>query len=307
MSLQTTSREPCTNGTHGAKPCTTQRVQVLPIMRNWPHIGIAYPKLLVHRFSVWWRRRQAVTDWRIDIQTFVAKQEKKHKEGAAVYKVSVTKNSDGQLFSFITPSPIAMYMNLSLAHCRSAAKLKGRFRYRHETQGNVQIKALEDTDTPILLDYFEDVMVVIICSFQALEFFCNQVISDSGAQNFELTGRNDKKRFVDFKDLQRECSISDKLSNILPRLLNRDSPKGTQLWQRFKTIKDRRDSIVHLKGHEAYVRGDEAYERSSIFYEFLHVSLTECITVPLDLIEHFKPGIVKSRWFVLAREQLQKI
>ncbi len=52
------------------------------------------------------------------------------------------------------------------------------------------------------------------------------------------------------KDIERYISLEDKLSEILPIIVNKSSFKGTSLWEKFINLKKIRDRIIHLKSSD---------------------------------------------------------
>ena len=59
----------------------------------------------------------------------------------------------------------------------------------------------------------------------------------------------------DSATIERRCSTEEKLAVILPALYQKPTPKGLKVWQHFVDLKEFRDSTVHLKSSNQYVRG----------------------------------------------------
>jgi hypothetical protein len=78
-------------------------------------------------------------------------------------------------------------------------------------------------------------MVAATFSFQALEAFCNltiqETLGDSGKYTFtQEICRQTPGAKLSAIDLELKCSTEDKLSVILPELLNLATPKGKAVW-----------------------------------------------------------------------------
>lgn len=105
-----------------------------------------------------------------------------------------------------------------------------------------------------LFDYFESFASHVVFSFTALEAFANEAIPNEFEYAFERKG---EKRRLKKPEIERTISLDEKLHSVLPKALRATSPKGKQLWQRYKLLKKMRDRIIHLKSIDRSPSGPE--------------------------------------------------
>ncbi len=218
-------------------------------------------------------------DWRIAVVTTLTSDitaafpgGPSHKVGTPVYVSSLCKDAQHNAIGFVTPSATALVLNAAI---RSPLKAK-------ELRRTI---ALTDTITPIgsgkqvatenlthLYDFFEYCMTSVICSFQALEMFCNDSIARSCASNYMLQ-KGEGLLVLSCDEFERKASTEEKIGEIVPSLLKTSSLKGTNLWQRFLDLKTVRDSTIHFKSTEPL--NTYQADAESLFFQFFRRSPTE--------------------------------
>ena len=90
-------------------------------------------------------------------------------------------------------------------------------------------------------------MVAVLFSYQGVEAFCNDVLMRASGDGIEIkTKKGDRKR-VTRREAERQQSTSEKLGNLVPRILSIPTPKGKAVWEHFLSLQHTRDEVVHLK------------------------------------------------------------
>lgn len=245
-------------------------------------------------------------DWRMEAVARVADGGRlpggeRVKEGDIVTKITVTKDAEHGEVNFPTPSPVALSLSIAAASCGKA--LEARRKHTYPQQMKDGSKATNAIDVATLYEYFEQFMVVVTFSFQAIESYCNAMISHHSKGALALK-RKGGEQTLDSEGLERYSSIEEKLSQVLPALLTgTTSPKGTKLWHRFHELKQLRDSTIHFKSRDHYIRGRE--DRDSLYFRWLNMDPKASVRTAIQMIRHFckdRP----ERWLAPAEEQLQR-
>lgn len=119
-------------------------------------------------------------DWRIYAATRLAKDVPaafpggpSHKAGAPVYQTHLVKSKEGKYIGFLMPSTTAMALNIAVSASRRAKELRGKLEYKDVLTPHGAGKSVKDETTSILFDFFEQCMISVTFSFQALEVFSN--------------------------------------------------------------------------------------------------------------------------------------
>lgn len=246
-------------------------------------------------------------DWRIQAATRLAKDlppaysgGPSHKAGAPVYLTTVTRDSTGENIGFITPSPIALALNIAASAGKRAMNLRRTLAFKNVATPDGLGKSVAHENIPHLFNYFEQCMITTTFSFQALETFCNDIIASKLSGTYRLRRRN-KSIEVSSDELQRIASTEEKLAIVLPDILELKSPKGRKVWQNFQELKEVRDATIHLKSYDAY---NKDIDKESLFYQFFRLEVDKFPKFAFELIEYFIIPQQSPRWFELAREQI---
>lgn len=221
-----------------------------------------------------------------------------HKAGSAICLTTITKNSRGDLICYLTPSPTALALNIAIKASKKAIKL-------HQTIDFVDVPtpdgpAKMTKDVSLLFDYFECFMVVVTFSLQALEIFCNDTIAKKLKGKYKLQRKN-KALKLSANKLQREASIEEKLSTILPDILKVNSPEHTKVWDIFKELKGIRNTTIHLKAHESYTT---KIDEETLFYKFFMAEADKFPRFALEMIEFFTDSKEVSPWLESYHNQI---
>lgn len=115
-------------------------------------------------------------------------------------------------------------------------------------------------DAGEVLDVLSALAVAVTFSFMAVESLANEII-ERLPEDATWPGRRDEE--LDRAGMVRWLSIGDKLLKVIPRFTEVEAiARGEQTWQRFRSLKDLRDDLIHAKNRGAHTPGDTpAYGR----------------------------------------------
>jgi hypothetical protein len=100
-----------------------------------------------------------------------------HKAGARVLLTTVTKNEKGEPVGFITPSATALALNIAITAAKKAQEVKPNVPYEKCPGPDGTVLTVPTEKSSALFDFFEQSMISVTFSFQALEAFCNHAIN----------------------------------------------------------------------------------------------------------------------------------
>jgi hypothetical protein len=222
------------------------------------------------------------------------------KAGDVLYVITSTIDSAAGQVDFITPSPVALALNVAVQAALSAAGLRRQVSY-DEIAGGRQAKWVEIPHLTSLFDYFQQAMVAAVFSFQSLEAFANLVIADGVKQTLKVKRRAGEVE-LGADEIQRQVSTEEKLAVVLPQITGVKSPKGTKIWQNFVVLNGVRNTTIHLKGKDQYVRG--VTDKQTLYYQFLNHDPREFPRHSIALINYFS-GEQPNVWATAALEMLK--
>lgn len=141
-------------------------------------------------------------DWRIAAVTTLARDippaypgGPSHKAGSSVYLSTVTKHAEHNNIGFITPSPIALALNISFSYAVVAEKLQSTFVLKDTITPFGDGKAIEEENLPQLFNFFESCMISVVFGFQAIETYANWIIGLKVSEPMQVRMQ---KRLVEF-------------------------------------------------------------------------------------------------------------
>jgi len=253
-------------------------------------------------------------DWRIRAVSRLAKgftspEGHVYKAGSPVTLVTITEIGKGQVLSFTTPSPPALALSIAIRAARRANELRKRLVFTEKVESyplfhkKPEVERLITNDRA-LYDFFEECMIAVAFSFQALETFSNTLIAEEVKRTYLLKRRKEELE-LSADELQRKASTEEKLGTVLPEILSMESPKGKEVWQSFKQLKRIRDMTTHMKAHDAH--SGVNVHRETIFYKFLHDKIEEFPVTAINIIAYFFKDGQLPRWLMLAREKITKV
>jgi hypothetical protein len=241
-------------------------------------------------------------DWRLAAVARVRGDQAVHgkviKDGTLLWLSTVTKDVDHGVVCFPTPSPAALALSVAVGAALSAAQRRKSIVYSFKMADGT--RSAQGAEIAALYDYFEQCMLATVFSFQSLESYANQVISRLQKGPYTLQRKRETVT-VSPEELERVASTDEKLAVILPALIGVPSPRSKKVWQRYKALKEVRDSTVHLKSQDQYVRG--RVDRDSLYYRFLTLSAKGFPQAAIAMLDHFS-STGPERWLDYSRERL---
>jgi hypothetical protein len=240
-------------------------------------------------------------DWRIESVTTVAKPIGDVQVGTPVRLMSIAKHKKHKFLSFVTPSAPALCLNVALNAAALAEGIRPRLNLTpmrtHTGKRGFQIK---DESMSDLFYFFEQSIVAVTMSFQALELFANGIIGRRATGELSVKRKGGIVKSLSPKDAERELSTEEKFGQVLPTILNVKAPVGNRVWQSFKQLKAARDSTVHLKSSDMFTKDN--FDRESLFFFFLNRDTREFPQAAIKIIDHYFPSGI-PRWLKCAKDR----
>jgi hypothetical protein len=235
-------------------------------------------------------------DWRIAAVTTIAADipaaypgGPSHKAGTPIYQSSLVQTEDNQNIGFILPSSTAMALNIAINAAKIANDYKAKIVYGKAATPQGSGLVVNNESSEDLFNYFEQCMVAVTFSYQAIEIFCNHTIARELKGEIEVKRRKKRVTFSPL-ELERQLSTEEKISLILPKIKGLSTPKGKKPWEAFKRLKGARDSTIHMKNIDQQVVDTE-----SLYFQFLS---NDCELFPqaaIAMIQYFLSG-KEPRW-----------
>lgn len=204
--------------------------------------------------------------------------------GDTLYVTTETTDPKGRQVSFITPSPVALALSISIKAAREASSLRDAMTWVPTKAGN---HWLESPDVPGLFNYFEQCMLSVTFAFQSLEAFANQIVSENLEGTLTIERFKEQREWT-AAEIERNVSTEEKFSDILPRLGTTPSPKGRKPWEGFRKLKQLRDSTVHIKAADQYVRGEE--DIKTLYFRFLSNNPQDYPRWAIGMLRYWTPA-----------------
>jgi len=256
-------------------------------------------------------RDNGLGDWRIQAvsrlaREFISQEGDVYKAGSLVTLNTVTEVGKRQVLSFTTPSPPALALSIAIRAVHRAKELRKRLVFAEKAESypifhdKPELQQVITSDAA-LYDFFEECMVTVVFSFQALETFSNTIIAEKLKHIYHLKRRK-KVLKLSAEDLQREALIEEKLGAILPKILSTKTPRGEKVWQDFKDLKAARDTTIHMKALEAY--SGVNIDKETFFYKLLNVEAKEFPRAAIGMMAFFFKDDQLPRWLMSARDKL---
>lgn len=236
-------------------------------------------------------------DWRVEDKGKVAVPHPL--AGRRILQVSMMKDAQRGLTSFTTPHPSALLLNIALGASATAETLRTFLTLSPSMSPSGEPGKQYSADClGNLYSFFEQSIVAVTMSYQALEVFCNATIGRRLKGTIRAKYRKNDEDF-DAARAERILSTGYKLSHVVPDLLGVATPSGTTVWERFRELEDARDSAVHLKSVDMYTNY-QTIDVQSLFFEFLSTDVRQYPAKAIAVIEHFYPA-EKPRWLTGAK------
>jgi hypothetical protein len=212
-----------------------------------------------------------------------------HKAGTPIYPSTLVQTEDKQNIGFTLPSSTAMALNIAINAAKSAKDFKSRIEYGKVVTPQGSGLAVDHDSDEYLFNYFEQCMIAVTFSYQAIEVFCNHTIAREIKEATEVKRRK-KRVILSPLELERQLSTEEKISLILPKIKGLPTPKGKRPWEAFKKLKEARDSTIHMKNID-----QQAVDTESLYFQFLSKDCDIFPQAAIAMIHYFLNG-KEPRW-----------
>lgn len=173
--------------------------------------------------------------------------------------------------SIAAPNEISLSLNVSAKSRAIASELKKEIAKK---AGNNR-DTFFDEEVKLAYDYLEETQKSVIFGYKAVESFCNASIPEDYI--YQKTNNKGVIEQYGKEQIERWINTSEKVSAILPTILNQDSPTTEKFWSDFKNLERIRNEIVHSKSSSSI----------DILSELFSNKIEDYITSSLKLLEFF--------------------
>jgi hypothetical protein len=188
-------------------------------------------------------------------------------------------------FGLMIPNTTALFLNLSHICYLQAEQLVNKCVL------NKRVGHLPDSD---VFEFYEQMMASIVFAYTSLESFVNEELPDDYIHIVENKNNRCTEHY-NKEQIERYLSLDTKLRDVLPAVLQIQSPKGTKIWQDFNELKNIRDRIIHIKTSDRNFGG---YDDKSIWNVILSKPLIKTYDTAKNMMYYFlKPKNKTPRWF----------
>ncbi len=203
---------------------------------------------------------------------------KKHNRLVA-FEFNLTQEVNGKEFSFRTPNNIAVCLNVGNREYEMAKRLYSVLIFPKITTEKTKI-IFDDSELGMLYNYFEHIQTSLIFIYTAVEAFANVAIPETFTHE-KLNNKKVKETWGK-EQIERWLSTTEKICDILPVVLDVDSPKGESFWRDFKKLEDIRNNIIHQK-----TISNEKNINSKFLSDFFNENIFDVIRSGYLVIEYF--------------------
>ena len=172
-------------------------------------------------------------------------------QGTRITVSSVIPLTKKKQLTIPLPNATALLLNSAALAFIEARKIRNKSGIDKTLHVEVNFPSDEDA-----FDYIEKMIESIVLAFTALEAFVNETIPAD--YFYARHHRSDVVLEAASKEtIERHTSLDEKLTSVLPEVLQCASPKGGRSWHGYRQLKNVRDRIVHMKTDDRRSAGAE--------------------------------------------------
>jgi hypothetical protein len=190
-----------------------------------------------------------------------------------------THKVKGVQFSFKTPNNISVCLSIGDREYEKAKALYLTLIHPKIAAGNKHI-IFSEGELYALYDYFEHLQTSLIFIYTAVEAFANIAIPDDFT--YEKVNNKKVKETWGKESIERWLPTTEKICDILPKILDVHAPKQEKFWKDFKKLEDIRNNIIHQK-----TVMNESNVNSDYLENFFDEDIFNLIRSGLLVIEYF--------------------
>lgn len=224
------------------------------------------------------------------------------KKDKATYTLSKSNKAElkSGTVTFNSPNNISLSLSIMKKSFLKAVKMYKELSL-DKVNGNFNI---EQENKSTLFDYFEETISSLIFSYVSIETMTNAAIPEK--YEYENINERGIREIWSKENIERWMSTSDKISKILPKILNTENIMEEPFWNDFKDLEKLRNQIIHQKTIENGAKLD-----SQIYESLLQPNIFKKIKSSLAVIEFFYVVDTAHPYFPLgmgiARFQVHEI
>jgi hypothetical protein len=146
--------------------------------------------------------------------------------------------------------------------------------------------------TTSVFDYLEGAAASVVFAYTALEAFVNEELPEEFVYEFEEETDGGALAVRQYRkpEIERRTGLSEKLATVLPRALDRPSPKGQRVWEGFVHMRRLRNHIIHMKSADRSRSNASDMYPQSIWSDLLGPEFRDFASVAKEMMLHFKSG-----------------
>lgn len=224
-----------------------------------------------------------------------------HSRGDLVMRTSII-DFNGEKFAFVSPHISAITLDFAINCARRALHAKANIGFSTALTPDGALPTLSPQSISQFYDLLSLQLTNIVLSFQAIESFCNAEIGNRLNGTMDVTIRNKRKK-LESAAIQR-LPTSQKLSEILPRLLSVSTPSEAPFWKNFSELNQLRNDAIHVKSHDMEELQQEFVGLAFRLYKY------DSLRAPLTALELFDFFSIKGQrihWLDRAIDEIKPL
>ena len=196
-----------------------------------------------------------VDDWRLQTIAHLAKDWENPwtgqlvLEGTRITVSTIIPLSNKRQLTIPLPNATALFLSASERAYIQAKQIRKENEIDQTRHHDVSFKS-----DALAFEYLEHIIESIILAFTAIEAFVNESIPVDykyvHTKKSEIILEESDKRHI-----ERHISIDEKISKVLPDILNCSSPKTSSCWGKYLELRRVRDRIIHMKSEDRVSSG----------------------------------------------------
>jgi hypothetical protein len=201
---------------------------------------------------------------------------------------------------FDTPNTTAMYLNASERELKQAKEV-----YKSLIEPKISTRVsydFSDEETAQLYDYFEHVKMSVIMAYTAVECLSNALIPADYSFTESI---GDGEGLLDFKEIQRWKSTTQKLRQVLPKALNMKDPGQFKSYSTFCKLEEIRNEVIHTRS----VLPKDIKTTDRLDYQLLQPRIFNLVLSAKELIKEIRAALpyTKEIPILYETEDIEKI
>lgn len=220
-------------------------------------------------------------DWRLGNRFVLSKDQYGLKAGTPGTTGSRYKDGE-KILGFHLPSSTALSLEFALEQYGNAVAARQR------SLAEVHAGHIKNRN---IFAFYEHMFAAFVFSMMALECFANESIPDGFYHEEKYKGI---WAALGRESIEKKTSLSVKLGDILPKIFEQPTIKGTVLWTAFIEMKNFRDRIVHFKSKDQLAL-DPAFE--SIWDDLLAMKYGSPVKTAYAIMANYLAAPNRQPWW----------